>query len=287
MFAPSRYACSIAVGAMTVMGYGRAGAEVELPRQSPPATVSQQVGLTSIVVEYGSSAVRGRKIWGDAIPYGRPWSMSPSQPTRIKFSKEVQIGGRTVPAGSYLLSAIPAKGDWTVQLTREAEGTTAADIIMFKARAKPCPFRERLTFVFSDFGEERATLEMEWEKVKVSIPIAVNTGAQVLAGIADLDTAWRSYANAARYMLETKKDFDAGLKYADQSLALKEDWYTYWIKASLLAAKLDWRGARENGEKAYQLGQKLGEGFVLEYELRRNVADWTKRAEAEGKLTAR
>jgi hypothetical protein len=287
MFAPSRFACSIAVGATVVIGYGRAGAEVELPRQSPPATISQQVGLTSIVVEYGSSAVRGRKLWGDAIPYGKPWSMSPSQPTRIKFSKEVQIGARTVPAGSYLLSAIPAKGDWTVQLTREVEGAATGDIIMFKARAKPCPFRERLTFVFSDFGEEKASLDMEWEKVRVSIPIAVNTGAQVLAGIADLDTAWRSYANAARYMLETKKDFDAGLKYADQSLALKEDWYTYWIKASLLAAKLDWRAARENGEKAYQLGQKLGEGFVLEYELRRNVADWTKRAEAESKLTAR
>ena len=63
-------------------------------------------------------------------------------------------------------------------------------------------------------------------RLRVSIPIAVNTSQQVLSGIADLDSAWRSYANAARYMLETKKDYDAGLKYADQSLALKEDWYT-------------------------------------------------------------
>ena len=141
--------------------------------------------------------------------------------------------------------------------------------------------------MFSDFSEESATLDLEWERVKVSMPIAVNTGAQVMAGIAELDNAWRSYANAARYMLEAKKDYDTGLKYADQSLALKEDWYTYWIKASLLAAKLDWRGARDAGQRAYQLGQKLGDGFVLEYELRRNVADWTKRADAENKLTAR
>jgi hypothetical protein len=306
MPAPHRFVCSVAlaaIGAMCAFGHRPAAAEVELPRQSPPATVSQQVGLTSIVVEYSSPAVKGRKVWGAAVPYDKSWSMSPSQPTRIKFSRDVQVGGRNVPAGTYVLSAFPAKGDWTMVLTRAAKEASVAgkeppaegahdagaetDVIRFKAHAKPSPFRERLTFVFSDFNEEKATLDLEWEKVRVSIPIAVNTGQQVLAGIADLDSAWRSYANAARYMLETKKDFDAGLKYADQSLALKEDWYTYWIKASLLAAKLDWRGARENGEKAYALGQKLGDGFVLEYELRRNVADWTRRADAESKLTAR
>jgi hypothetical protein len=280
---------------MCAFGPRPAAAEVDLPRQSPPATVSQQVGLTSVVVEYSSPAVKGRKIWGAAVPYDKPWSMSPSQPTRIRFSRDVQVGGRNVAAGTYVLSAFPAKGDWTMVLARAAREAAAdardaagrTDVVRFKAPAKPGPFRERLTFVFSDFTEERATLDLEWEKLRVSIPIAVNTGQQVMAGIADLDTAWRSYANAARYMLEAKKDYDAGLKYADQSLALKEDWYTYWIKASLLSAKGDWRGARENGEKAYQLGQKLGDGFVLEYELRRNVADWAKRAEAESKLTAR
>jgi hypothetical protein len=305
MRARSPFVCSIALGATVALGYGHARGEVELPRQSPPATVSQLVGLTNVAVEYGSPAVRGRKIWGAAVPYDRPWSVTPAQPPRIRFSKDVQVGGRAVPAGAYLLSAIPAKGDWTLLLTRVGAAPSApaaaappapeagaetppdGDVIRVKVRAKPSPFRERLTFLFSEVSEEKATLDLEWEKVRVSIPIAANTGQQVLAGIADLDTAWRSYANAARYMLETKKDFDAGLKYADQSLALKEDWYTYWIKASLLAAKLDWRGARESGEKAYKLGQALGDGFVLEYELRRNVAEWTKRADAESKLTSR
>src|SRR6266545_2536805 len=111
------------------------------------------------------------------------------------------------------------------------------------------------------------------------IAIAVDTDRQVLTGINELESAWRSYANAARYMLEVKKDFDAGLKYVDQSLALKDDWYTRWIKASLLAAKGDWPGARGEGEKAYQLGQKLGETFTLENELRQNLAEWSRRAD--------
>ncbi len=85
-------------------------------------------------------------------------------------------------------------------------------------------------------------------------------------------------ANAARFMLETKKDFDAGLRYANQSLALKEDWYTYWIKAALLAAKRDYRGAVEQGQRAYELGQRLGDDFFLEADLKKALADWRRRS---------
>jgi len=294
MSAVNHYVCAIALALSLAAGPRSRAAEVELPRQSPPATVSQQVGLTTITVEYGSPAVRGRKIWGNAVPYDRTWAISPSQPTKVRFSKDVQIGDRTASAGTYVLSMVPSKSDWSVILTKipgdPASGERSeGEPIRLKVRPKAgSANRERLTFLFSDFNEERASLDLEWEKLRVSIPISVNTGEQVQAGIAELDSAWRSYANAARYMLETKRDYDAGLRYADQSLALKEDWYTYWIKGSLLAAKGDWRGAKENGEKAYQLGQKLGDGFVLEYELRQNISDWTKRAAAaESKLTAR
>ncbi len=59
-------------------------------------------------------------------------------------------------------------------------------------------------------------------------------------------------------MLENKKDYDAGLKYVDQSLALKEDWFNVWIKARLLAAKGNYKDARATAQKAYALGAKVG-----------------------------
>ena len=218
------------IGVVTLMAAvssPRAAAEVELPKQSPSAAVSQQVGLTEIAVDYGSPAVRGRKIWGAAVPFDRPWSMAPGQPTHVRFSKDVQVGDHKVPAGTYTLYAVPAKTDWTIVLAKGVPSPAGEEkmdeVARLKVRPKTVPLREHLTFFFSDFTEEKASLDLEWEKVRVSIPIAVNTSQQVLSGIADLDSAWRSYANAARYMLETKKDYDAGVKFADQSLALKED----------------------------------------------------------------
>jgi hypothetical protein len=243
--------------------------QLELPRESPPARVVQQVGLTEISVEYASPAVKGRHIWGAAVPYDQPWSIAPNQSVTVRFSKDVTVAGKPVAAGTYKLSAIPGKDSWTFVLEPGA--------IHVKARPRPAPQRERLTFLFSDFTEDKASLDLEWEKLRVSLPIGTDTAKQVQASIGELDTAWRSYANAARFMLETKKDFDAGLKYADQSLALKEDWYTFWIKAALLAAKHDYRNAVGQAERAYELGQQQGDAFVLEPELKKALADWKKK----------
>jgi hypothetical protein len=251
-----------------------AAAQLELPRENPTARVSQQVGLTEITVEYSSPAVRGRRIWGALVPYDRPWSMTAGQPTTIRFSRDVVVGDKPVAAGAYRLSVIPGKEAWTFVLSRDGAPEGGVRI---KAAARPCPYRERLTFLFADFTDDRAMLDLEWEKVRASIPISTNTAQQVMAGIKELDTAWRSYANAARFMLETKKDFDTGLRYANQSLALKEDWYTIWIKAALLAAKHDYRDAVQEGERAYALGQQQGDAFVLEPELKKALADWKKK----------
>jgi len=269
-------------GARAPAALARAAPEVDLPRESPAARVFQQVGLTDIEVEYGSPAVKGRTIWGGAVPFDKPWSISPNQPTTIRFSRDVQVAGTPLAAGTYRLSAVPGKTEWRLVFDRIADkgrrdAKDGGDSPSVKVRPKPAPAREHLAFLFSEFDEDKATLDLEWAKLRVSIPITTNTTKQVLADIEALDDAWRSYANAARFMLETRKDFDAGLRYADRSLALKDDWYTHWIKAALLAAKHDYRSAVAEGERAYHLGLELGDGFALEPELKRALADWNKR----------
>lgn len=258
-----------------------ASAEVELPRASPTARVFQQVGLTEVEVEYASPALKGRRIFGAAVPYDKPWTISPDRPVTVRFSRDVLVVGKPVTAGRYVVTAVPAKGDWTIVLTRaagDAKTGSPAEPVKVKARTRATSSpRERLTFLFDGATDDAVSLDLEWERVRVSLPIATNTAAQVRAEIEELDGAWRSYANAARYMLETQKDFDTGLKYADRSLALKEDWYTLWIKAALLAAKQDFRAAVAQGERAYALGQQAGDGFVLEPELKKAIADWKRR----------
>ena len=261
-------------------------ADLELPRPSPFAKVSQDVGLTQITVDYSSPAVKGRKIWGALVPFDKMWRTGANQATKISFSKDVTLVDKAVPAGTYALFTIPTKtGEWTLILNKNPEQSGTArdykpdlDLVRVKVLAKPAPHRERLAFLFSDFTDDKASLDLEWEKLRVSIPIKVNTAAQAVANItAAVDNTWRVYANAARYMQETKKDSDAAMKYIDQSLALKEDWFNVWIKASLLAEKKDYKAARELAQKAYDLGAKAGPGFFLEADVKKALTDWSKK----------
>ena len=261
--------------------------DLDLPRESPVGKVSQQVGLTEIAVEYGSPAVKGRKIWGAVVPYDKLWSLGAYQATKIRFSRDVTVGDKPVPAGTYALFAIPGKTAWTLVLNKNADqlGTghdyrAEQDVARVQVHPKTAPLRERLGFAFSTFTDDEASLEIAWEKLSVSIPIRVNTTQQVLSNINALDNTWRAYANAARYMLETKKDYDVGIRYIDQSVSLKEDWYNLWIRALLLAAKSNFKDAQVAAERAFELGLKANDTFFPEAEIKKALADWGQKSVA-------
>jgi Protein of unknown function (DUF2911) len=264
----------------------RAGAAVEFPRRNPKAKVIQHVGLTEVSVEYNSLAVRGRSIWGGVVPYGQLWLTGETPASKITFSRDVVLDGQKVLAGTYALLVSPAEDDWTLIVNANVNLAESSkdyrpelDVARVKVHAQSAPLRERLTFLFSDFTDEQALLDLEWEKRHVSLPIKVDTRQQILASIGALDDVWRGYANVARYMLETKKDYDAGLAYIGKSIALRETWYNDWIMASLLAAKGRYAEARDRADRGYQAGRAGGDESFSEVEISRALADWSRAAD--------
>ncbi|HVT08826.1 MAG TPA: DUF2911 domain-containing protein [Polyangia bacterium] len=260
---------------------GGARADLDLPRPSPFAKVTQTVGYTDITVDYSSPGVKGRKIWGNVVPYDKMWRAGANQATKVTFSRDVTFAGKPVPAGTYAFFVIPTKSAWTVILNKKPDqpGTGTAysqadDLLRVQITPKAAPMRERLAYLVTDFTDDRASLDLEWEKVRLAIPIGLDTAKQAQAAVdGAVDNVWRTYATAARYMLETKKDYATGMKYIDQSLALKEDWFNVWIKAELQAAQGHYADARATGQKAYELGSKSS-GFFLEGEIKKTLADW-------------
>jgi len=278
------FALAAALAVLAVLAAPAARADLDLPRPSPFAKVWQVVGLTEITVDYSSPGVKGRKIWGGLVPYDQMWRAGANSATKVTFSKDVTFAGKPVPAGSYAFFVIPGKSDWTVILNKKADQGGIGrdykqdqDLLRVQVKPKAAPFRERLAYLVTDFTDDKASLDLEWEKLRLSIPITVDTTNQALAAIKNaVDNTWRTYANAARYMLENKKDYDAGMKLVDQSLALKEDWFNVWIKAELQAAKGSVKDARATGEHAYELGKK-DSNFFLEGEIKKTLGEWKKK----------
>ncbi len=257
------------------------GQQLELPRPSPSAKVSQTVGLTEVTVEYSSPAAKGRKVFVDVVPPGKLWRTGANMATKLTVSKDVTIADKPVPAGSYAIFTIPGKDSWTIILNKNVnQGGTdqyKEDLDLLRFTATPQVLsapRERMTFIFSDTSANSTSLDLEWEKVRVSIPIKANTEAQVQAGIKALDeNSWRPYNNAARYLLESKKDYDHALKLVDRSLSLKEEWFNLWTKAQLLAAKGKTAESCTLAQRANTLGQKA-EFFFIASDVKKALVDW-------------
>ena len=240
-------------------------AQLELPAPSPAASVSQRVGLTDIAVEYSSPAVNGRKIWGALVPFDKPWRAGANKATKITFSRDVTFGGKAVPAGSYAIVMHPTASDWTVALNRDLGLWTGGskpyddklDAARVPAATSAIAPRERMTFTFGGTTDSQTSLDLEWEALKISVPVQVDTAAHAKANIeSTLKGAWRPHALAARYIAETSKDYATALKYIELSLAIDKQWYNTWIKADILHNAGRHAEARKAAQAAWDLGSK-------------------------------
>lgn len=265
-----------------LLGAARAQAQQpDLPRPSPTAMVGQKVGLTDIRVEYSSPGVKDRTVWGELVPYGELWRTGANAATKITFSRDVTVGGKAVPAGSYALLTIPQEdGDWTVILNEDEDlpGTRGydqgKDVARVSAKTETIPKRERLTFLFADTTDDATSLDLEWDELRVRIPIATDTAAHAQASLdAAVKDAARTQANAARFLLEQKKDTDRALKLIEASVSVEPSWYAYWIQAQLLKAAGRGAEARAAAQTAYELGKKA-EFFFWEAEVKKALEEW-------------
>src|SRR5580765_873560 len=100
-----------------------------MPEASQKAMVMHRIGLTDITITYHSPLVKGRKVWGELVPYNEVWRAGANENTTISFSSPVTINGKPLAAGTYGLHMIPTKGDWTIACsnTRWAWGSFSYD----------------------------------------------------------------------------------------------------------------------------------------------------------------
>ena len=87
---------------------------------SPPAKAECKFpdGKT-IHVDYSSPRMRGRKIFGDLVAYGEPWRAGANEATTFVIDADMNVGGKSVPAGSYTLFALPKADSWTLIISKQ------------------------------------------------------------------------------------------------------------------------------------------------------------------------
>ncbi len=260
-------------------------AELKLPPPSPSAMVKQQVGLTDVTVEYSSPGVKGRKVWGEVVPFDKPWRTGANAPTKITFSRDVTFGGKSVPAGTYSLATLPTAKGWTVVLNKDVGPwenklyDAKTEVARVTATASAIPVRERLAFLFTNTTDTDTSLDLEWEALRVSVPIKIDTAKMMAASIKEaVEESWQTHAQVARYYGNAGNDLEAALKYADTSLGIESNWYNNWVKAELLAKKGNFAEARKLAQTAWDLGKKDEKSFFAKTQVAKALEEWKNKS---------
>lgn len=147
-------------------------------RASPAATANGVTKGARITIDYSSPGVKGRKIWGDLVPYDKVWRAGANEATLITTDKDIQVEGKPLPAGKYSLYAIPGENEWIIIINSATgqwginrDGTTtedpAKDVLRVTVKPVTSPeFNERLIYMVDANG-----FSLYWENLKIPVSI--------------------------------------------------------------------------------------------------------------------
>lgn len=268
-------------------------AQIETPQPSPLGTVTQKVGLNEFSITYSRPSLKGRKAYGEVVPFDKLWRFGANMATTFKSNDEFSIQGTKIPAGEYSFFAIPGATEWTMILNKTAKmsGTSnykeAEDQLRFKVKPEATAYKtETFTIQFANLKDKQATVEVLWDNVKVAFEVNVDFDAKVMKQIDETlsGPSAGSYYRAASYYFSNNKDMKKALEWVNKSLEKGGD--KYWIvslKAQIQAANEDYKGAVETANKAIALAKADEDDAYIKSNTDR-IAEWTpKITTAKGK----
>lgn len=239
--------------------------QVRMPAPSTTQTIKQDFGISSIELTYSRPNAKGRRIFGDLVPWNKIWRTGANAATRIVFRDPVEIGGKKIDSGTYVLYTIPNQESWEIILNKGINnwGTDgykdSLDICRFKV--EPIKMKDKLetfTMQFTDVKAESCALHVMWEKTAVIIPISTNIKDKIRAQIEmAMMSDKKPYWQAAQFYYEYDQNLTKALENCNKAIEGNEKAYYMWIyKAKIQKEMGDNAGAIQSSNKSIELAKE-------------------------------
>ncbi len=251
---------------------------LKLPALSPGQKLSQDFSVSSIDINYSRPSMRGRKIFGDVVAYGRVWRTGANAATKIKIGEELMIGGQKIKAGEYALYTIPNKDKWEIILNTGtgnwgADGYSKEnDIARFFVKPSTVEnVTQTFTISITDITFTTCKIELAWERTKVVIPVVAKNNEDIEVNI---DKAINHppkqtlpYFQSANYYFETDRKLDLAKTYVDKAVEQDPKAFYIWYLKARIEKKL---GNKEDAITAAKKSIELAKGSANEEEYKHN-----------------
>ena len=161
---------------LAVAAYGQE--QKKKARPSPAAETSVEVGGKKIAIKYSAPSMRGRKIFGDLVPFGQVWRAGANEATAFHTDAALSIGNLSVPPGDYTLYVLPTANSWELVVNKQTgqwgtvynAGNDLGRVKMALSKAAAPVETYKMTLSKDGPG---AKLQLEWENTVATISIAV------------------------------------------------------------------------------------------------------------------
>ena len=197
-----------------------ATAQMKMPQPSSTQTINQDFGMGSIELTYSRPNTKGRKVFGELVPNGKMWRLGANAATKVVFSNPVEIDGKKLDSGTYVIYAIPNEENWEIIFNKGLKNwgidgyKESEDVIRFKV--EPMKMKtplETFTMQFANIKPESCELHIMWEKTAVSIPITTNIKEKLKTQLdAAMLTEKKPYWQAAQFYNEYDKNLPKALE---------------------------------------------------------------------------
>ena len=209
--------------------------QLNTPQPSPTANIKQNFALSNIEISYSRPGVKGRKVFGDLVPYGKVWRTGANNATTITFGEEVTIGGKKVPAGKYGLLTIPGESEWTFIISKQTNVTSPADykqdqdVVRVTAKPGTMSFSiETMMISIDNITSNSCSIGLGWDKTWVSFEVKADVESKVMAQIKNImEGDNKPYFNAAMYYIDNGKDLNKAVEWLDKAYAQNPE--AFWV----------------------------------------------------------
>ena len=239
--------------------------QLKTPHPSPTQTIKQDFGISTVELTYSRPAIKGRKVFGDLVPFGKLWRTGANAATRIKFADDVQVGGTTLKAGEYVIYTVPNQNEWEVVFNKGLNNwgidgyKQEEDVARVKVKSiKLDESVESFTMQFMNVKPTSTDLYIAWDKTAVAVPITTDVETKVMAQINNLmNKDNRPYFNAAMYYMENGKDLNQAIIWFDK--AIEQNPKAFWVyhqKANALAKVGKKDEAKTTAQRSIELAKE-------------------------------
>lgn len=266
---------------------GQSKVQIRVTSASPSAAFEQEVGSAKIKVTYSRPLVRGRKIFGELVPFDKLWRTGASDCTVITTSEDIAFGNNVLKAGSYSIFTIPSGNEWTIIINTDTtlHGETGydekKDVMRFKVPVeKSANFYETFTIELNDINSKgEAFLKIFWENTMVKIPIKSKED-ETLVALINLHVINEKTQDAnllfqaANYYYSTNRDLKQAIEWLLKAEKLNSQNFNYPNLRQKIASELkDYTNAIAAAKRAITLADKEKMKTTIET-LNKRIADW-------------